>query len=80
MLTERQEQKLEILPNGVIQVQDINIIERDGVEVSRQYHRKVIDVDDDVSNESLDIRNIAPLIRTPQKISARRRDRERGET
>ena len=31
-LTERQEQKLEILPNGVIQVQDISIIERDGVE------------------------------------------------
>lgn len=74
-LTERQEQKLEILPNGIIQVQDISIIERDGVEVSRSFHRKVIDVDDDVSQESDRIQAIAPVIRTPSVVEARTAER-----
>ena len=70
-LTEKTEQKLEILPNGVIQVQDIRIIMDNGVEISRTFHRKVIDVDGDVANESSRIKAIAPQIWTA-KVKAER--------
>jgi len=65
-LTERIEQKLEILPNGMIQVKNMTVIERDGVEISRINNRKVIDVDDDVTTESARIKAIAPNIWTSQ--------------
>lgn len=72
MLTEKTEQLIEILPNGVIQVRNTRIIMDNGVEISRSYHRKVIDVEDDVSNESDRIQAIAPQIRTPQVIAGRK--------
>jgi len=66
VLTQKTEQKLEILPNGIIQVQDIRIIMDNGVEISRTFNRKVIDVDDSVVNESSRIKAIAPQIWTAQ--------------
>jgi len=42
-LTERKEiGKMEILPDGIIQVRTDTVIERDGVEVSRAFHRHVV--------------------------------------
>jgi len=70
-LTEKTEQKLEILPNGIIQVQDIRVILDNDVEISRTFHRKVIDVDDNVANESPRIKAIAPQIWTAQVKAAR---------
>jgi len=70
-LTEKTEQKLEILPNGLIQVQDIRIIMDNGDEISRIPHRKVIDVDDDITNESSRIKAIAPKIWTSEIKTAR---------
>lgn len=66
MLTEKTEQKIEILPNGVIQVQDIRIILDNGNEITRSYSRKVLDVDADISNESPRIQRIANSEWTPQ--------------
>ena len=74
-LTERTEQKLEILPNGVIQVLDITVIERDGVVIDRLNHRKVVEVEDDVTNESERIRAVAAAVWTPAVIAARRVER-----
>jgi len=71
MLTDRIEQKIEILPNGVLHVQDIRIILDDGIEISRTYHRKIVDVDDDVTNESYRIKAIAPHLWTAQVKAAR---------
>lgn len=71
MLTEKIEQLLEILPNGVIQVRDARIIMDSSVEISRSYHRKAIDVDEDVTNESSRIKAIAPGIWTAQVKAAR---------
>ena len=65
-LTERQDQRIEILPNGIIQVRNERVIMDDGVEISRTFHRKVVDVDDDVVNESPRIKAIAPQIWTEQ--------------
>ena len=70
-LSEKTEQKLEILPNGIIQVQNIRIIMDDNVEISRTFHRKVIDVDEDVTNESGRIKAIAPQIWTNEIKAAR---------
>jgi len=70
-LTEKMEQRIEILPSGVIQVRDERIIMDDGVEISRTFHRKVIDVDDNVTNESPRIKAIAPQIWTAEIKAAR---------
>jgi len=70
-LTEKTEQKLEILPNGVIQVRNERVIMDNGIEISRTFYRKVIDVDEDVSNESERIKAITPQIWT-SKIKAAR--------
>ena len=51
-LTERQEYKVEILPPYcVLQIRRADIIERDGVEVARSYHRHVLMPGADVSEE-----------------------------
>jgi len=71
MLTERTEQRLEILPDGVIQVQNINIIERDGKEVTRTYHRHVVDVEDSVVSESDRIKAVADVVWTADVKVAR---------
>lgn len=65
-LTERIEQKIEILHNGMIQVRNTTVIEKDGVVIARNHHRKVIDVDDDVTNESDRIKAIVPKIWTAE--------------
>jgi len=71
MLTEKTEQTLEILPNGVIQIKDARVILDNDVEISRSYHRKVIDVDDNIANESVRIKAIAPQVWTPAVKAAR---------
>jgi len=71
MLTEKTEQRLEILPNGIIQVRDERVIMDNGIEISRKFHRRVIDVDDDIINESVRIKAIAPQIWTPAVKAAR---------
>lgn len=70
-LTEKTEQQIEILANGIIQVRDARIIMDDGIEISKSYSRKVIDVDEDVTNESARIKSIAPQIWTA-KVKADR--------
>ena len=49
--TERVELKEEILPNQTIQLRTATVIERDGVEVGRQYHREVFAPGADVSGD-----------------------------
>ena len=47
MLTEKAGiDKLEVLHEGTVQVREATVIERDGVEVSRAYHRFVIPISD----------------------------------
>ena len=51
-LTERIEiGSIEVLPMGQIQVRTDTIIERDGVELSKSYHRHVVEPGRDCSNE-----------------------------
>ena len=65
-LTERTvEDKIEIVGDYKhIQVRTATIIERDGAEISRSFHRHVISPLDDVSGESAEVQAIAAAVHT----------------
>jgi hypothetical protein len=47
-----------------IQCRHATIIERDGVEISRSFHRHVIAPNDDVSGEPQEVQDLAALLHT----------------
>jgi len=68
MLTERTEiDKYEIVgPFKHIQCRHATIIERDGVEISRSFHRHVIAPNDDVSGEPQEVQDLVALLHTDE--------------
>ncbi len=72
MIVKRVEQSLTVCPNGCINVRDETVIEEDGVELTRTFHRKVIDVVDDITNESQRLKDLAAAVWTPEVIEARK--------
>lgn len=71
-LTERTvEDKIEIVGDYKhIQVRTATIIERDGAEISRSFHRHVISPLDDVSSESAEVQAIAAAVHTDEVKAA----------
>ena len=71
-LTERTvEDKIEIVGDYKhIQVRTANVIERDGVEISRSFSRHVVSPGDDVSGESAEVQAIANAVHTAEVIAA----------
>ena len=70
-LTERKEiGSREVLADGQIQVRTDSIIERDGVEVSRTFHRHVVSPGDDVSREDTSVQVVAKAVHTPAVVAA----------
>lgn len=71
-LTERTvEDKIEIVGDFKhIQVRTATIIERDGVEVSRSFHRHVVTPGADVSGESAEVQAIAGVVHTAEIVAA----------
>ena len=71
-LTERTEiDKYEIVgPFKHIQCRHATIIERDGVEISRSFHRHVIAPNDDVSGEPQEVQDLAALLHTDELKAA----------
>ena len=58
--TERQEYKLEIIPpHNIIQCRRADIVEKDGKEVGRTYHRHVVHPGDDVTGECAELQSVA---------------------
>lgn len=62
--------KIELVQSNHIQVRTANIIERDGVEVTRTFHRHVLAPGDDVSGEDLKVQAIANAVWTEEVIAA----------
>jgi len=65
--------KLEIVDVGswkVLQVRTAIIIKDDGKEISRNFHRRVINPTDDWSSEDAEIKTICDLIMTAERINA----------
>jgi hypothetical protein len=69
-ITKRLEYKEEILPNQVIQIRTTTVVEEDGVELARNYHRNVVCPGDDVSGEVQEVQDIAAALWTAEVISA----------
>jgi len=65
-ITKRTEQdKIEIVgPHKMIQVRTATIIEEDGVELSRSFHRHIVAPDSDSSNESADVKAMVAQFHT----------------
>jgi hypothetical protein len=62
--------KIEVTENNSIQIRKANIIEKDGIEITRNFHRHVITPIDDISNEDEKVKLIANAIWTPEVIEA----------
>jgi hypothetical protein len=60
--------KIEITENNCIQVRTANVIEKNGTEITRVFHRHVIAPIDDISNEDEKVKSIANAIWTPEVI------------
>ena len=71
-LTERtEEDKIEIVGAFKhVQVRTATIIERDGVEISRSFHRHVVNPGDDTTNESAEVQAICAAVHTADIIAA----------
>jgi phage host-nuclease inhibitor protein Gam len=67
-LTERTvEDKIEIVGDFKhVQVRTATIIERDGVEISRSYHRHVLAPDADISGESAEVQAVCNAVWTQE--------------
>ena len=62
--------KIELVENNSIQVRTATIIERDGTEIAKTYHRHVVAPGEDVSNEDAKVQAIANAIWTAEVIAA----------
>ena len=70
-LTEKTEiGSIEVLPMGQVQVRTDTIIEKDGVEISRSYHRHVVEPDGDITNEDQRVKDIAAVAHTAEVKTA----------
>jgi len=70
-LTEKQiVDKIEVLESNQIQVRTANIIEKDGVEISRTFFRHVVNPSNDISGEDAKVQAVANAIWTEEIIAA----------
>lgn len=71
-LAERtEEDKIEIVgPYKHVQVRTATIIERDGEEISRSFHRHVVTPGADTSGESAEVQAICTAVHTQEVINA----------
>ncbi len=64
--------KIEVLEDGQMQVRTVTRYIEDGAPVSQTFHRKVIDVGDDVSDEDQLVKDVAKNLHTTARIAARK--------
>ena len=53
-----------------VQCRHASVIKRDGVEISRSFHRHVVAPGDDVSGEPAEVQAICAAVHTPEIIAA----------
>lgn len=61
--------QIEVVGDHTIQVRTATIIEKDGVEIAKTFHRHVVSPGDDVSNEDPKVQAIANAIFTEEVIA-----------
>ena len=69
--TERQEHKIEIIPPySILQCRRADIVEKDGVEIARNYHRHTKVPGSDVSDECPEMQAVAAALWTDEVVAA----------
>ena len=69
--TERQEYKVEVIPPySILQVRRADIVEKDGKEVGRTYHRHCCVPGSDVSGDCAQVQSIAGALWTDEVVEA----------
>ena len=61
---------VELVQSNHIQVRTANIIEKDGTEIARTFHRHVLAPGDSIVNEDPKVQAIANVVWTPEVIAA----------
>jgi hypothetical protein len=61
---------IEVLEKNSIQVRTANIIEKDGTEIARTFHRHVLSPGDSIVNEDPKVQAIANAVWTEEVIAA----------
>ena len=57
--------KIEVVqPHSMVQVRTATVIKRDGVEISRSFHRHVVAPDADITGESAEVQAICAAVHT----------------
>ncbi len=70
-LTERSTiDKIEVLENGIIQVRRADIVERDGVEIAKSYHRWTLTPGQDLTGQEQRVVDVANAVWTQEVIVA----------
>ena len=62
--------RIEVLPDGHIQVRTANRVFRDGVQISKAFHRHVIEPGMNLDNEDLRVKAVGQAVHTPEVIAA----------
>lgn len=69
--TERHEHKIEIIPPfSILQCRRADIVEKDGKEVGRTYHRHVRVPGEDMTNECVEMQAVAMALWTDEVVAA----------
>ena len=63
--------RIEVLEDGQMQVRTATRVLEDGVVISQSFHRKVIDVGVDVTNEDQLVKDVAQNMHTPERKTKR---------
>ena len=58
------------IEDGQLQVRTATVIKRDGVEISRSFHRRVVIPGDDLTNEDARVKAVGEVLHTPEVIAA----------
>ena len=65
------EDKIEIVGiHKTVQVRTATVIDEDGTELSRSFHRHVVNPGDDVTAESPEVQAICAAVHTPEIVTA----------
>ena len=67
---------IDVLLDGQIQVRSANRVFRDGIEISKAYHRHVVSPGDNLDNEDPRVKAIGEAMHTPEVIAAFKAARE----
>jgi len=62
--------RIEILPDGQIQVRKANRVFRDGLEISKVFQRHIVEPGMDLNNEDPRVKAVGEALHTPEVIAA----------